>query len=202
LSLLSLLLSSSWRVVRVVAVIVRRWRASLSPLKCHHVPITLVSVSLQHIDMHTVKVEDLTFASPFRITFNRDDYCHALVAYFDVEFSCCHKPLKISTGPHNEYTHWKQTVFYLKDVLTVKAGEELRVRGRALVDAICVCCRWFRGPVVGEWVWRCDSPRVMLQGEITCAPNAKNHRDLDIGVKLNFTGELSSCDSAQTYRLR
>ena len=47
--------------------------------------------------MHTVKVEDLTFTSPFRVQFNRDDYCHALVAYFDCEFSCCHKPIKIDT---------------------------------------------------------------------------------------------------------
>ena len=51
----------------------------------------------QRIDMHTVKVEDLTFSSPFNIRFSRDDYCHALVAYFDCEFSCCHKPIRLDT---------------------------------------------------------------------------------------------------------
>ena len=28
-------------------------------------------------------------------------------------------------GPFARYTHWKQTVFYLEDYLTVKGGEEL-----------------------------------------------------------------------------
>ena len=29
------------------------------------------------------------------------------------------------TAPESRYTHWKQTVFYFDDYLTVKAGEEL-----------------------------------------------------------------------------
>ena len=28
--------------------------------------------------------------------------------------------------PSHRYTHWKQTVFYLKDTLTVKQGEEIK----------------------------------------------------------------------------
>jgi protein arginine N-methyltransferase 1 len=40
-----------------------------------------------------------------------------------------------STGPGARYTHWKQTFFYLEDVLTVDAGEvvsgELRCRPNA-----------------------------------------------------------------------
>lgn len=28
-------------------------------------------------------------------------------------------------GPESPYTHWKQTVFYLDDYLTVKTGEEI-----------------------------------------------------------------------------
>jgi protein arginine N-methyltransferase 1 len=30
-----------------------------------------------------------------------------------------------STGPDSRYTHWKQTVFYLKDYITIKKGETL-----------------------------------------------------------------------------
>lgn len=30
-----------------------------------------------------------------------------------------------SLGPESPYTHWKQTVFYLDDYLTVKTGEEI-----------------------------------------------------------------------------
>lgn len=28
-------------------------------------------------------------------------------------------------GPDSHYTHWKQTVFYLEDSITVKRGEEV-----------------------------------------------------------------------------
>lgn len=55
----------------------------------------------------------------------RDDFIHAIVSWFDIEFTAAHKPIRFSTGPHTKYTHWKQTVFYLKDVLTVQQGEEV-----------------------------------------------------------------------------
>jgi len=78
------------------------------------------------VDIHTVKLENLDFKAPFRLVAARDDYCHALVIYFDIEFSKCHKPVFFSTGPFAQYTHWKQTVFYLNEVLSMKKGEELR----------------------------------------------------------------------------
>ncbi|XP_019738739.1 protein arginine N-methyltransferase 8-B isoform X2 [Hippocampus comes] len=55
----------------------------------------------------------------------RNDYVHALVTYFSVEFSKCHKKTGFSTAPDAASTHWKQTVFYLEDYLTVKKGEEI-----------------------------------------------------------------------------
>jgi len=78
------------------------------------------------IDINTVKVSDLSFSVPFRLVASRDDFGHALVVSFDIEFSKCHKPVFFSTGPHSKYTHWKQTVFYLNEVLSMKKGEELR----------------------------------------------------------------------------
>jgi type I protein arginine methyltransferase len=62
---------------------------------------------------------------PFKLPCRRDDFVHALVAWFDIDFTACHKPVRFSTGPHTKYTHWKQTVFYFKDVLTVTQGEEI-----------------------------------------------------------------------------
>jgi len=81
---------------------------------------------LATIDINTVKVEELEFKVPFRLVATRDDFCHAFVAYFDIEFARCHKKIFFSTGPAAQYTHWKQTVFYLKDVLSIKKGEEIR----------------------------------------------------------------------------
>jgi protein arginine N-methyltransferase 1 len=74
-------------------------------------------------DLYTVKAEDLAFTIPYTLKVRRSDFVHALIAWFDIEFSACHKPIRFSTGPHTKYTHWKQTVFYLKDVLTVEEGE-------------------------------------------------------------------------------
>jgi len=80
------------------------------------------------INLYTVKVEDLSFSAPFTLEIERNDYIHAFISWFDVEFSACHKPLKFSTGPHAKYTHWKQTVFYITDYLIVNKGETIQGR--------------------------------------------------------------------------
>lgn len=84
------------------------------------------SATLSTIDTNTVKTEELAFKVPFRLVATRDDYCHAFVAYFDIEFARCHKKIWFSCAPGSQYTHWKQTVFYLNDVLSMKKGEEIR----------------------------------------------------------------------------
>ncbi|KAK0618089.1 S-adenosyl-L-methionine-dependent methyltransferase [Bombardia bombarda] len=81
--------------------------------------------SVLTLDLHTCTTADLAFSCPFDLTVRRDDFIHALVAWFDIDFTACHKPVRFSTGPHTKYTHWKQTVFYLKDVLTVQQGENV-----------------------------------------------------------------------------
>lgn len=78
------------------------------------------------IDLYTVTPADLAFQASFVLDCRRSDFIHALIAWFDIEFTACHKPIKFSTGPHTKYTHWKQTVFYLREVLTVEEGEQVR----------------------------------------------------------------------------
>jgi len=78
-----------------------------------------------NLDLYTVTTADLAFSNQFTLNVRRNDFVHALIAWFDIEFSACHKPIRFSTGPHTKYTHWKQTVFYLRDVLTVEAGEKI-----------------------------------------------------------------------------
>lgn len=41
---------------------------------------------------------DASFTAPFKLVAERDDYIHALVAYFDVSFTQCHKLTGFSTG--------------------------------------------------------------------------------------------------------
>jgi len=90
---------------------------------------TIVSKSacVYTLDLYTIKVEELEFESNFNIEFDKDDYVHALISWFDIEFNSCTHPVRFSTSPYDKYTHWKQTVFYLEDVLSVSKGE--RVNG-------------------------------------------------------------------------
>lgn len=90
---------------------------------------------------------------------------HALVTFFTIEFTKCHKRMGFSTAPDATYTHWKQTVFYLDDYLTVKRNEE-------------------------------------ILGVFTMKPNAKNNRDLDFNVEINFNGELCTLQENNMYRMR
>lgn len=80
------------------------------------------------LDLYTCTTADLAFERAFKLTAKRDDFIHALVSWFDIDFTACHKPIRFSTGPHTKYTHWKQTVFYLKDVLTVREEEDVDVK--------------------------------------------------------------------------
>ncbi|OTA64586.1 HNRNP arginine N-methyltransferase [Hypoxylon sp. EC38] len=80
------------------------------------------------LDLYTCTTADLAFSIPFKLTCRRDDFVHAIVAWFDIDFTACHKPIRFSTGPHTKYTHWKQTVFYLNQVLTVQQGEEISLK--------------------------------------------------------------------------
>jgi len=90
-------------------------------------PKQVVSTSylIKEVDLYTVKKTDLDFTSPFSLIIKRNDFVQALVTYFNIEFTKCHKRLGFSTSPEATYTHWKQTVFYLDDYMTVKKGEEI-----------------------------------------------------------------------------
>lgn len=118
------------------------------------------------LDLYTCTVDDLNFSLPFSLSVRRTDYIHALIAWFDIEFAASHKPVKFSTGPHTKYTHWKQTVFYLADVLTVEAGE-------------------------------------LVTGQLSCRPNDKNRRDLDIAIdyKLETQDSNRTADGHCEYKM-
>jgi len=80
---------------------------------------------IKEIDIQTMKKEDIPFEAPFHLQIKRNDYIQALVTFFNIEFTHCHKRVGFSTAPEAPYTHWKQVVFYLEDYLTCTKGEEL-----------------------------------------------------------------------------
>ncbi|CAM8889639.1 unnamed protein product [Rhodiola kirilowii] len=87
--------------------------------------IVTSSELLKTMDISKMAPGDASFTAPFKLVAQRNDYIHALVAYFDVSFTKCHKLMGFSTGPRSRATHWKQTVMYLEDVLTICEGEQI-----------------------------------------------------------------------------
>ncbi len=83
-------------------------------------------VPILHLDILTCTKEDLQFAASFELRANRNDYVHGLVAYFECAFTQVHKPIGFSTSPFCRYTHWKQTLFYFEDNLTICDGETIK----------------------------------------------------------------------------
>jgi protein arginine N-methyltransferase 1 len=100
---------------------------------------------------------------PFELKATRNDYVHAFLGWFDIAFSKCHKPIQFSTGPHAKYTHWKQTVFYTPETITVSENETIK-------------------------------------GTLSCAPNSRNNRDLDIVIDWEVEGNEPSKGS-MTYKM-
>ncbi|KAF9342332.1 hypothetical protein BGX26_007777 [Mortierella sp. AD094] len=126
--------------------------------------IVSTACAFKSIDILTVNKEDLNFKVPFSITANRDDYIHAFISWFDISFDACHKPVNFSTAPYAQYTHWKQTVFYTQEAMTVKKDET-------------------------------------ISGELTCSPNSRNPRDLDIVIDFEFNGKQMSLKEKNEYRM-
>lgn len=89
--------------------------------------VATTSATIFEIDINTIKLEELAYFNKFTLKATRDDLIHGLVSWFDIFFPYDKEADKVvfSTGPHAHYTHWKQTVFYLSDVLDVKKGEEI-----------------------------------------------------------------------------
>lgn len=81
------------------------------------------SCCILELNLKTCKKEDLDFCAPYQIRFKQKDFAHAMVVWFDICFSACHKPVIFTTSPMSAATHWKQTVFYIEDVLTGHANE-------------------------------------------------------------------------------
>ena len=52
----------------------------------------------QQVDLYTVTEKDLDFTQPFHLILSRNDYMQAIVTFFRVEFTKCHKRTGFSTG--------------------------------------------------------------------------------------------------------
>lgn len=67
----------------------------------------------QTMDISKMSSGDASFTAPFKLTAQRNDYIHALVAYFDVSFTKCHKLMGFSTGI-NHFRPTRILYFFLR----------------------------------------------------------------------------------------
>jgi protein arginine N-methyltransferase 1 len=75
-------------------------------------------------DTHDVTLPDLqVFKHEIELRATRSETMHALLLYFDVDFSRGSVPVFFTTGPHAKTTHWKQVVLYLAEPIALEVGE-------------------------------------------------------------------------------
>lgn len=78
-----------WNKLNLLSNYLFRWYFRLNLL-----PIYL----FQTMDISKMTPGDASFTVPFKLVAERNDYIHALVAYFNVSFTKCHKMMGFSTG--------------------------------------------------------------------------------------------------------
>lgn len=79
---------------------------------------------LADLDLMTVDLNYSNFTSEFTLNVLTSGQLTSLVGYFDTFFELP-QPVEFSTSPQATPTHWKQAVFYLKDAVTVTAGDAI-----------------------------------------------------------------------------
>lgn len=94
---------------------------------------------------------------------------HAFIAWFDIVFECTHKKVKFSTGPHAQYTHWK----YVCNPALLFGHSILLNRQTVFYTPSTITIT--------------DGQEIT--GEVSCSPNARNNRDLDITISYSLGEE-------------
>lgn len=102
------------------------------------------------------------------------------------------KLTSFSTGPESVPTHWKQTLFLLKEPITVHEGACLGVYPFILAGCLLTCMVVWLGTVV--------------QGTFKCRKSADNSRELDVEIHYTVkdpdTEEPPSEVVVQLYKVR
>lgn len=89
--------------------------------------LILSSISkVYEIDMYTVREEDLSFASKYDLTIEKNDRINGIIAWFDVYFEKIPNKVYFTTSPFNKMTLYKQCVLLMDEEEIVLKGEKLR----------------------------------------------------------------------------
>lgn len=108
-----------------------------------------------------------------------------------------------SSGPESPYTHWKQTVFYLDDYLTVKTGEEIfgTISMKPNVKNNVSRTLTFPASSLIESMLLLHCTRSLCASYLThCCVGLQ--RDLDFTIDIDFKGQLCEMSKTSEYRMR
>lgn len=99
-------------------------------------------VVMAEFNVMTVDYKYPNFEYEFEMVLKKAGKVTAFVGYFDTFFDLP-QAVRFTTGPHATPTHWKQVIFYIRDPVTVAAGEVVRGkflcrRGLTDVRALCI----------------------------------------------------------------
>nr|XP_033326088.1 protein arginine N-methyltransferase 3 [Megalopta genalis] len=85
------------------------------------------TVEIQKFDLYEVTMEYMNFSTSFELKVKKTGSLTAIVGFFDIFFDL-DNPIHFSTGPYSPPTHWKQTVFSLKEPISITEGDVLHCR--------------------------------------------------------------------------
>jgi type I protein arginine methyltransferase len=92
----------------------------------NHEMIISTQSKVLELNLCTMKPGDVEFSSEYNLEVLYDDKVHALIAWWDCEFSNLENPVMLSTSPYTTATHWKQVVFYTSQDLTCAVGDSIK----------------------------------------------------------------------------
>ncbi|XP_014672540.1 PREDICTED: protein arginine N-methyltransferase 3-like isoform X2 [Priapulus caudatus] len=93
------------------------------------------SAVVKELDLKTCSVTELDFSSEFLLTACRKGVVTAITGFFDIRFDKdLQEPVSFSTSAADTPTHWKQTLFYLREPIPVCQGEVIRGNVQVLKD--------------------------------------------------------------------
>lgn len=109
--------------------------------------ILTTSNVIADFNLMTVDIKCSNFTYDFSMDVLKAGKLTSLVGYFDVFFNLPSK-VEFSTSPKCKPTHWKQVVFYFKDMIDVKVGDCIKgkftcMRDRKDVRALIVTIEMF-----------------------------------------------------------
>jgi protein arginine N-methyltransferase 1 len=78
------------------------------------------------VDLYKIREYEINFSNSYELIFNKNDDLSAIAGWFDVEFSKTPNKIKFTTSPYNQYTKWKQTIFYLEKSMRAEKGNILK----------------------------------------------------------------------------